>query len=88
MSTSEESRQAKVISELSVFIRKVLSDPTVASKCMEVARKLKDEPDADRLIAEEVSASTIVRIPEVHSDADKIFIGIIRQVLDDEAALY
>ena len=88
MSTSEESRQAKVISELSVFIRKVLSDTTVASKCMEVARKLKDEPDADRLIAEEVSASTIVRIPEVHSDADKIFIGIIRQVLDDEAALY
>ena len=88
MSTSEESRQAKVISELSVFIRKVLSDPTVASKCMEIARKLKDEPNSDKLIAEEVSASTIVRIPEEHSDADKIFIGIIRQVLDDEAALY
>jgi hypothetical protein len=88
MSSSEESRQAKVISELSVFIRKVLSDPTVASKCMEIARKLKDEPNCDKLIAEEVSASTIVRIPEEHSDADKIFIGIIRQVLDDEAALY
>jgi len=88
MSTSEESRQAKVISELSVFIRKVLSDPTVASKCMEIARKLKDTPNSDKLIAEEVSASTIVRIPEEHSDADKIFIGIIRQVLDDEAALY
>lgn len=88
MSTSEESRQAKVISELSVFIRKVLSDPTVASKCMEIARKLKDDPNADKLIAEEVSASTIVRIPEELSDADRIFIGLIRQVLDDEAALY
>ena len=88
MSTSEESRQAKVISELTVFIRKVLSEPTVASKCMEIARKLKDEPNSDKLIAEEISASTIVRIPEDHSDADKIFIGIIRQVLDDEAALY
>jgi len=88
MSTAEESRQAKVISELRVFIRKVLSDPTVASKCMEIARKLKDEPDADKLIAEEVSASTIVRIPEEHSDADKIFISIINEVLDDEAALY
>ena len=88
MSSSEESRQAKVISELSVFIRKVLSDPTVASKCMEIARKLKDEPNSDKLIAEEVSASTIVRIPEEHSDADKIFINVIRQVLDDEAALY
>jgi len=88
MSTSEESRQARVISELSVFIRKVLSDPTVASKCMEIARKLKDDPNSNKSIAEEISASTIVRIPEEHSDADDIFIGIIRQVLDDEAALY
>jgi hypothetical protein len=88
MSTSEESRQAKVISELSVFIRKVLSDPTVSSKCMEIARKLKDSPNADKLIAEEISASTIVRIPEELSDADKIFIDIIGQVLDDDAALY
>ena len=88
MSTSEESRQAKVISELSVFIRKVLSDPTVASKCMEIARKLKDAPNADKLIAEEISDSTIVRIPEELSDADKIFIDMIGQVLDDDAALY
>ncbi|MFT5716150.1 MAG: hypothetical protein ACJAWS_001362 [Oleiphilaceae bacterium] len=88
MSTSEESRQAKVISELRVFIRKVLSDPTVASKCMEIARKLKDAPNADKLIAEEISASTIVRIPEELSDADKVFIEIIGEVLDDEAALY
>lgn len=88
MSSAEESRQAKIISELRVFIRKVLSDPTVASKCMEIARRLKDEPEANRLIAEEISASTIVRIPEDHSDADDIFLDIIREVLDDEAALY
>lgn len=88
MSSAEESRQARVISELRTFIRKVLSDPTVASKCMEIARRLKDEPEANRLIAEEISASTIVRIPEEHSDADKIFLEIIHEVLDDEAALY
>lgn len=88
MSSAEASRQAKVISELRVFIRKVLSDPTVASKCMEIARRLKNEPDAAKLIAEEISASTIVRIPEEHSDADKIFLEIIHEVLDDEAALY
>lgn len=88
MSSAEESRQAKVIGELRVFIRKVLSDPTVANKCMEIARRLKDEPDASRLIAEEISSSTIVRIPEEHSDADKIFLEIIHEVLDDEAALY
>ncbi len=88
MSSAEESRQAKIISELRVFIRKVLSDPSVAPKCMEIARELKNEPDANQKIAEQISSSTIVRIPEDHSDADKIFLEIINEVLDDEAALY
>ncbi len=88
MHSAEESRQARIISELRTFIRKVLSDPTVASKCMEIARRHQGEPDADRKIAEEISAATIVRIPEDHSDADRIFLEIINEVLDDEAALY
>ena len=88
MSGAEESRQAKVISELRVFIKKVLSDPTVASKCMEIARRVKNEPDADLKMAEEISSATIVRIPENHSDADKIFLDIIKDVLEDEPALY
>lgn len=88
MSSADESRQAKVISELSVFIRKVLSDPTIAPKCMEIARRHKGEKDPYKAIAEEISSSTIVRIPEEHSHADKIFLDIIHEVLDDEAALY
>lgn len=88
MSSADEGRQARIISELSTFIRKVLSDPSVAPKCMEIARRLKNEPNADRLIAEEISASTIVRIPEEWSDADTLFIKIIHDVLNDEAALY
>lgn len=88
MSSAEESRQAKVISELRIFIKKVLSDPTVASTCMDIARNLKNEPDADVKIAEAISAQTIVRIPETLSDADRIFIDIIKDVLEDESALY
>lgn len=88
MSSAEESRQAKVISELRTFIKKVLSDPTVASTCMDIARSLKNEPEADLKIAEAISSQTIVRIPEVLSDADRIFIDIIKDVLEDESALY
>lgn len=88
MSSAEESRQAKVINELCVFIRKVLSDPTVAPKCMEVARKYQGQPNARQLMADEISASTIVRIPEEHSDADELFLKAVQEVLDDEAALY
>ncbi|MAL97420.1 hypothetical protein [Hydrocarboniclastica marina] len=88
MSSATESQQARVIAELRVFIKKVLADPTIAVKSMEIARKLKDEQDADRKIAEQISAQTNVRIPEKLSEADRIFLEIINDVLDDEAALY
>jgi|AntDeeMinimDraft_4_1070355.scaffolds.fasta_scaffold00021_29 hypothetical protein len=88
MSTASESRQQKVIDELKGFIRKVLSDPTVAARSMEIAREHKHMREARDQIAREISAQTIVRIPEEHSDADEIFLDIIEEVLEDEDALY
>lgn len=88
MSRTEEGRQARIIAELRTFIRKVLSDPGIAVKSMEIARKHKGKHDADMLIAREISASTNIRIPEQLSEADRLFIEIINEVLDDEAALY
>ncbi len=90
MSAASEGRQARVIEELRVFIKKVLSDPTIAQKSMEIARKYRSDVSAkaDKKIAEEISATTTVRIPDVMSDADKIFLEIIREVLEDESALY
>lgn len=88
MSTSSESRQARMINELRVFIKKVLSDPTIAVKSMEIARKHRSDPNADEVIAREISANTNIRIPENWSEADKMFLDIIHDVLDDEEALY
>ncbi|MDX1756370.1 MAG: hypothetical protein R3175_09955 [Marinobacter sp.] len=88
MSSAEESRQSKTISELRGFIKKVLSDPTVAVKSVEIARKYRDQPGADEKIAEEISANTILRIPENWSEADRMFLEVLHEVLDDEAALY
>ncbi|WP_303286003.1 hypothetical protein [Marinobacter sp. SS8-8] len=88
MSTSSESRQAKMIDELRVFIKKVLSDPTIAVKSMEIARKHRGEPNAEEIIAREISANTTIRIPENWSEADRMFLDIIHEVLDDEEALY
>ena len=83
MSSSVEGRQAKMINELRTFIKKVLSDPTIAVKSMEIARKHRGQPNA-----QEISASTNIRIPENWSEADKMFLDIIHDVLDDEEALY
>ena len=88
MSSSSESRQARRIEELRVFIKKVMSEPTIAVKSMEIARKYKGEPNADELIAREISANTTIRIPETWSEADKMFLEILHEVLDDEEALY
>lgn len=88
MSSASESRQAKTIDELRVFIKKVLSDPTIAVKSVEIARKYRGQPKADELIAREIGANTTVRIPERWSEADKMFLEILHDVLDDEEALY
>jgi hypothetical protein len=88
MSSASESRQAKIIDELRVFIKKVLSDPTIAVKSVEIARKYRDQPHANELVAREISANTTIRIPENWSDADRMFLDILDEVLDDEEALY
>lgn len=89
MSTPVEShRQARVIDELRVFIKKVLSDPTIAVKSVDIARKYRSEADANELIAREISSNTTIRIPEKWSEADRMFLDIIDEVLDDEEALY
>ena len=88
MTTPTESRQQKVIDELKGFIRKVLSDPTVAARCMEIAREYRHSRRAREEMAREISAQTIVRIPEEHSEADETFLDIIEDVLEEEDALY
>ncbi len=88
MSSSIESRQAKMIDELRGFIKKVLADPTIPAKCMEIARSLQQEADSDRKIANEISSTTTIRIPENMSEADELFLQVIKDVLEDEAALY
>lgn len=88
MSTASEGRQARIIEELRVFIKKVMSDPAIAVKSVEIARKYRNEPNADELIAREISANTNVRIPENWSEADRMFLEILHEVLDDEEALY
>ncbi|WP_020410598.1 hypothetical protein [Hahella ganghwensis] len=88
MSSADEGRQARMIDEMRGFIKKVLADPTIPAKCMEIARRLHNEENADQKIADEISSTTTIRIPEVMSEADQLFIDVINEVLEDEAALY
>jgi len=88
MSVAEIKNKDRVINELMLFIRKVLSEPEICEKAIEIARKHINEPNADVLIADELSSSTNVKIPIEHSDADTLFLQVLKDVVRDETALY
>ena len=88
MRVSEVKQPEKVISELLLFIRKVLVEPDINAKALEIARKYANEKNADELIAEELTSTTNVKIPAKHSEADKLFLQVLRDVVRDEKALY
>ncbi|WP_207061736.1 hypothetical protein [Motiliproteus sp. SC1-56] len=88
MTAIEIRNRDRIIEELKVFIKKVLVEPQIAEQCLSITRELIDEEDAERKIAERVSATTNVKIPNQHSDADKLFLQILREVVRDEKALY
>lgn len=88
MSVAEIKNKDRVINELMLFIRKVLAEPEINEKALEIARKYINEPNADVLIADELSSTTNVKIPVEHSDADALFLQVLKDVVRDETALY
>lgn len=78
----------RVINELLLFIRKVFSEPEICSIAKEIARKHIKSPNAAMLIAEELSATTNVKIPLEHSEADDLFLELLIELVKDETALY
>lgn len=88
MSIAEIKNKERVINELLRFIRKVLVEPDISEKALEITRKHFNDPDAKNLIAEELSSTTNVKIPQEHSDADRLFLELLIDVVRDENALY
>jgi len=88
MSVAEIKNKERVINELMGFIRKVLVEPEICETALAIARKHINEENADVLIADELSAATNVKIPVEHSDADALFLHILKEVVKDEQALY
>ncbi|ANF57555.1 hypothetical protein [Halotalea alkalilenta] len=91
MTTSSEMQQARVIKELRGFIKKLLYDPSILPTALEIARRHSGEKDAAERIAEEISSTTSVKIPtreSQHSPADKLFLALLKEVIEEERALY
>ncbi|RVU29875.1 MULTISPECIES: hypothetical protein [Neptunomonas] len=88
MNVSSLKNKERVINELMLFIRKVFAEPEICQIAKDIARKHQNEPNALQLIGEELSATTNVKIPIEHSDADDLFLELLIDIVKDEQALY
>ncbi|QTP55300.1 hypothetical protein HNO51_11775 [Billgrantia sulfidoxydans] len=94
MSASSEIQKARVINELRGFIKKLLQEPQILERSLEIARRHYGEGNAEGAqarIANEISDTTSVHIPEdpqEHSEADKLFLELLKEVISEEKALY
>ena len=76
------------LNELTLVIRKIFSEPEICAIAMEIAAKHVNEANAHVLIADELSATTNVKIPVEHSEADTLFLDLLIDMAKDANALY
>lgn len=97
---NSEIQKMRVINELRGFIKKLLQDPQILDQSLAIARRAYqahaeaghgNDQQVMARIANEISASTSVHIPEdpsEHSDADRLYLEILKEVVGEEQALY
>jgi hypothetical protein len=88
MSVTEIKNKERVINELTSFIRKVLVEPEICETALNIAREHLNDENAEVVIADALSATTNIKIPVEHSEADRLFLEVLIDVIKDEKALY
>ncbi|MGJ7457314.1 hypothetical protein ACR80S_12180 [Halomonas sp. MA07-2] len=92
--SSSQIQKTRVINELRGFIKKLLQDPKILEQSLEIARRHLPEGGNSAVmarIANDISDTTSVHIPEdpaEHSEADRLFLELLKEVVDEEQALY
>ncbi len=88
MSNADIISKKRVIIELTLVIRKIFSEPEICAIALKIAAKHSNATNAHQLIAEELSATTNIRIPVEHSEADTLFLDLLIDMEKDASALY
>ncbi len=88
MRISEIKNKERVIDELMLVLRKIMVEPEICGLALQAARDhLKDE-HPNMAIAEALSGCSNVKIPLHHSEADTLFLEMLKELVRDEQALY
>lgn len=85
---ANEHNKQRVIDEFLRCFRKMLMDPELAVDLVRIAKENINDPNAYQRIAEEVSNQTTIKIQEEHTEADRMFIKLLIDVVKGDSQLY
>ncbi|MCJ8341140.1 MAG: hypothetical protein MJK10_21975 [Pseudomonadales bacterium] len=88
MLSADVINKERAINEMALLIRKIYSEPEICSISLAIAAKHYNASNAHILIADELSATTNIKIPVEHSEADTLFIDLLIDMAKDANALY
>ena len=88
MSIAEIKNKERVIDELLLVLRKIMVEPEICEQALNAAREHINDEHANVTIAEALSACSNVKIPLEHSEADTLFLEMLKDLVRDEQALY
>lgn len=85
---ANEHNKQRVIDEFLRCFRKMLMDPELAGDLVRIAKENINDQNAYQRIAEEVSNQTTIKIQEEHTEADRMFIQLLIDVVKGDSQLY
>ncbi|MGR0279929.1 hypothetical protein ACUM5Y_12915 [Marinomonas dokdonensis] len=85
---ASELNQQRIIDEFLRCFRKMLMDPELAGELVRIAKENINEPNAYERIAAEVSNQTTLKIQENHTEADRMFVKLLMDVVKGDSLLY
>lgn len=91
MNSSSEISKARALTELRQFLKKLLLEPGTLEKTLEIAQRYYGDHKMMDKVADAITAETLIKIPEdptERSQADQLFLELLKEVVEDSKALY
>ncbi len=91
MNSTSEISKARALTELRQFLKKLLLEPGTLEKTLEIAQRHYGDHKMMDKVAEDITSETLIKIPEdpaERTEADKLFLGLLKEVVEDSKALY
>lgn len=91
MNSTSEISKARALTELRQFLKKLLLEPGTLEKTLEIAQCHYGDHKMMDKVAEDITSQTLIKIPEdpaERSQADQLFLELLKEVVEDSKALY